>query len=590
MLILTGEVSSLYLLLSFILLANLAFAQDDKPNLIVIYTDEHNFRTIGAYRELLRRDQAFMWGNGVEVKTPHLDSLAKEGALLTNFYVVAPLCTPSRASFMTGLYPIATGASGNNDPLDSDMTTFAEILKKKRGYMTGYMGKWHLNGSTKPGFSHPTRKFGFTDTKYQFNRGHWKFLEDTGKEVKAYDWTDASYNKFKNTLDENFTTDFLFKRGIEFIKREKDTDKPFALMLSIPDPHGPHDVREPYKSMYKNFRFDIPYSGTAALTKSPALPSWSAINFELEESNELLRSLKDNEGIYRDYFAMVKCIDDNVGKLMNVLKNNGLDRNTIVVFTSDHGDLMGEHAKTNKGRPYQTSAGVPFIIRYPREIPAGKVIKTAYSSIDFVPTILGLMNVDDPGVEFHGIDGSSELRQSSNDSNDSQIRFITDNPKNKKWAAAVKNRYKLVVSKGDYPWLFDLERDPNEIYNYFDQSNYTSVAKEMQDALYHEILDQDFPIKAYKEMFWDKPACWDLKDELPYWRKRVCRNLRERNYEAGCQYRSISKFCPVVCKKCCEDSPGVMWLDKELKSCNELTNSCWREKVQRFCPSTCDAC
>ena len=86
--------------------------------------------------------------------------------------------------------------------------------------------------------------------------------------------------------------------------------------------------------MYKNFKFDIPYSGTAALTKSPALPAWSAINFELEQSNELLRSLKDNEGIYRDYFAMVKCIDDNVGKLMNVLKNNGLDQNTIVVFTS----------------------------------------------------------------------------------------------------------------------------------------------------------------------------------------------------------------------------------------------------------------
>ena len=120
-----------------VLSSSLVFAQEDKPNLIIIYTDEHNFRTIGAYRDILRRDQAFIWGNGSAVKTPHLDSLAKEGALLTNFYVVAPLCTPSRASFMTGLYPIATGASGNNDPLDTDMTTFAEILKKKKGYMTG---------------------------------------------------------------------------------------------------------------------------------------------------------------------------------------------------------------------------------------------------------------------------------------------------------------------------------------------------------------------------------------------------------------------------------------------------------------------
>jgi arylsulfatase A-like enzyme len=86
--------------------------------------------------------------------------------------------------------------------------------------------------------------------------------------------------------------------------------------------------------MYSNLKFDIPFSGAMALQKTPALPSWSAMNFELEESNELIRSLRENEGIYRDYFAMVKCIDDNVGKLMSNLKKNGLDQNTIVVFTS----------------------------------------------------------------------------------------------------------------------------------------------------------------------------------------------------------------------------------------------------------------
>ena len=179
-------------------------------------------------------------------------------------------------------------------------------------------------------------------------------------------------------------------------------------------------------------------------------------------------------------------------------------------------------------------AGVPFIIRYPKKIPAGKVIRTAYSSIDFAPTILSLMNVGDPGVSFHGIDGSGELEAPvSAPSNDNQIRFITDNPKNKKWAAAVRNRYKLVVSKGDYPWLLDLERDPNELNNYLGQANYTSVAQELSDALYDEILQQDFPVKVHNEMFWSKPACWDLKDQLQFWRKRLCQNLNDGKYEIG---------------------------------------------------------
>lgn len=110
---------------------------NDKPNLVVVYTDEHNYRTIGAYRELLSKEHAELWGDGVVVETPHLDRLAHEGAIFTSMYTVAPLCTPSRASFMTGLYPKATGAWLNHNAMDPDMTTWAEILKQKKGYHTG---------------------------------------------------------------------------------------------------------------------------------------------------------------------------------------------------------------------------------------------------------------------------------------------------------------------------------------------------------------------------------------------------------------------------------------------------------------------
>jgi Arylsulfatase A and related enzymes len=125
------------ILTCFIFILNVVFAQvPERPNLVVVYTDEHNFRTIGAYRELLGKSLSELWGDGVVVETPNLDRLAHEGCMFTSFYTVAPLCTPSRASFMTGLYPKATGAWLNNNAMDPNMTTWAEILQQN-GYHTG---------------------------------------------------------------------------------------------------------------------------------------------------------------------------------------------------------------------------------------------------------------------------------------------------------------------------------------------------------------------------------------------------------------------------------------------------------------------
>ena len=127
-----------------------------QPNLLIIHTDEHNFRTLGCYREQLSDDQAFVWGKGVKVDTPHIDSIAHDGALCTSYYAASPVCTPSRASFISGLYPEATGSPVNDMPLNDGLVTFAEILKS-RGYSTSYVGKWHLDGDAKPGFA-PRRK------------------------------------------------------------------------------------------------------------------------------------------------------------------------------------------------------------------------------------------------------------------------------------------------------------------------------------------------------------------------------------------------------------------------------------------------
>ena len=121
------------------LLPGLLWARQ-KPNVIIIQTDEHNLRTLGCYRELMSEDQAYVWGKGNKVETPHIDSLAKDGLICTNYFASSPVCTPSRASWVSGLYPQATGSPSNNHPLDDSIVTFAEVLLK-RGYATSYLGK-----------------------------------------------------------------------------------------------------------------------------------------------------------------------------------------------------------------------------------------------------------------------------------------------------------------------------------------------------------------------------------------------------------------------------------------------------------------
>jgi len=155
----------------FALLIGKVDAQNKKqPNLIIIHTDEHNLRTLGCYRQTMSDEQAYMWGKHTIVETPNIDQLANEGALCENWYASSPVCTPSRASMISGLYPIATGSHRNDLPLKDELVSFAHILKNN-GYSTSYVGKWHLDGDAKPGFA-PERQFGFTDNRYMINRGH----------------------------------------------------------------------------------------------------------------------------------------------------------------------------------------------------------------------------------------------------------------------------------------------------------------------------------------------------------------------------------------------------------------------------------
>ncbi len=436
---------------------------DERPfNLLVIMTDEHNFRTLGCYRRLLPKSQALMWGPAV-VETPQLDWLAEEGAICTSFYATTPVCSPSRAALLSGRYPQNTPVVTNNIPLADDVVTFAELLLR-RGYATGYAGKWHLDGPGKPQWA-PRRKFGFQDNRFMFNRGHWKQLEITaaGPRVAARNQAGVPSYSVEGATQKSFTTDFLADRTVEFITAHRD--QPFCYMVSIPDPHGPDTVRAPYDTMYAEQTYTQPRS---ARKPTAGLPSWG-------------RKAQGGYDMAR-YYGMVKCIDDNVGKILAALRSQQLLERTIVVFTSDHGDLRGEHHRHNKGVPYEASARVPFLIYFPGKIAPGTVVPQALGSVDFLPTMMSLLGCATAGQE-EGRDAAALFTRPGDQGDWTDVAFLRGTGKQQGWLTVVSDRYKLVYSPVDPPWLFDLERDADEVTNFFQHAGYRQIVQQLSRQL-----------------------------------------------------------------------------------------------------------
>ena len=351
-----------------------AFAETQPMNLLIIQTDEHHFSTLGCY-------------GGTIVKTPHIDWIAENGALCTSFYATTPVCSPSRASLVSGLYPQKTPVTTNNIPLDDSIVTFAELLKR-RGYATGYAGKWHLDGNGKPQWA-PKRKFGFNDNRFMFNRGHWKKLVDMpdGPQVGAKNKQGKPSYDVNGADEKTFATDWLCDKAIDFVNA--NSKQPFCYMVSLPDPHGPNTVRAPYDTMYADVNVPIPMT---LIRKPEQIPAWGK---PAGVKPEQLRKLM------RNYYGMVKCIDDNVGKILETLRSHKLLDRTIVVFTSDHGDLCGEHGRLNKGVPYEGSARIPFLVYCPGRVKPGTVVDAALGTVDFLPTVMNL--IGSPVV--HKVDG-----------------------------------------------------------------------------------------------------------------------------------------------------------------------------------------
>jgi len=254
---------------------------------------------------------------------------------------------------------------------------------------------------------------------------------------------------------------------------------------------------------------------------------------------------------------------------------------------------MGEHGLYNKGSPYKTSAGVPFIIRFPRNITEGKVVETAFTSPDFAPTILSIMGIDHSDVNFQGIDGSGHVLNSEDGlinkkDKKEQKRFIYGGT----WASIVDDRYKLVLSNTDEPYLFDLKKNPSETINfYFKNSKYKRKAESLGWRLMKAMKKYHF--KRNSTVFLDKPPCQDSKDQIPHLLHRVCDDLLLDKYKNKCKLKDVSNFCPNTCSgSCCKDSTGTHVRTLKWKKCKNITRErdCKNESVQKFCPLKCNVC
>src|SRR5688572_1767831 len=331
----------------------------DKPNIVFIIADQW-------------RAQAFGFAGDPNVKTPHLDRFERECVNFTQAVSGQPVCTPARASLLTGQRPLTHGLFINDVPLKSEAVTLAEVLSAA-GYATGCIGKWHVDGRGRSNFIPRERRQGFE---------YWKVLECTHAYNNSFYYSDGpeklkweGYDAIAQTRDAN-----------AYIKSQAQSGRPFLLWLAWGPPHNPYETapakyREMYEAEKLQFRGNVP-------------PEVEA------------RTRKDLAG----YYAHCSALDDCFGELLGTLRATGLEENTLIVFTSDHGDMLGSHALIRKQKPYEESVRVPMLFRLPAKLGVKpKRVDGAINTEDVMPTLLRLCNLPAPeGVE--GLDFGPYLR------------------------------------------------------------------------------------------------------------------------------------------------------------------------------------
>ncbi len=422
------------------------FAQSSKPNLVFVFSDQQSSDMLGCY------------GNE-QIKTPNIDKLASEGVRFKTCVSSNPVCSPFRAMLLTGQHTLQNGVFTNDiKVITDDIVPFGQALKNA-GYRTGYVGKWHLlGGDRNRGVPAGPDRLGF-DTFLTNN-----CMLDFSPEAAFYFNEKGEREKF-NKWEVYGQTDQV----LDFI--DEEDDQPFAIVVSY---HAPHDQGA------------ARYGGPRFKTIPELMDLYDPDSISLRPNTEWIAghwgsSFEEIRADYHGYYAMCSGIDRAMGQIVEALKEKGVYENTIIVYTSDHGDLLHSHQRPwAKSFPEDASCRVPLIVSYPKEAEQGKVSSTLVGTLDLMPTLLGLMEVDIP-EQCVGAD----LSMSITGKEDILVESVPLFYYGPNWRGVFTERYTFAFDdmneNDDYSFnvLYDRNVDPYQQHNLFYNPNYTVVRQEM---------------------------------------------------------------------------------------------------------------
>lgn len=444
-------------LISFILVA----CKKEKPNVVFILTDQW-------------RASAFGYAGNKIVRTPYIDRLADESVNFTNAVSVCPVCTPYRASLLTGRYPTSTGMFVNDIYLPDEEVCMAEIYREA-GYGTAYIGKWHLDGHGREDNVDPERRQGFDywkglECSHDYNR--MPYYENRDPQKKYWD----GYSTFAESNDAQ-----------QYLEKHSKDKNPFLLFVSFATPHFPHiTAPQEFKDLYP----------VSQLKLDPNVP-------------DSLKEIVFTE--LQGYYAHCTATDKAIGDLLDKIEALGLSKNTIVVFTSDHGEMMGAHGRLpfRKQLAWEESAHIPFLVRLPgMDQDQASEISSPLTTPDILPSLLGLCGITIPG-SIEGRDLSSEIKAPATQK-DRAALFMSVCPfdvnyPDKEYRAIRTSRYTYARTPEGPFMLFDDLQDPWQLNNLADKPEASEIQEDLDSQLKNELLhihDENFKTRDFYLKRW----------------------------------------------------------------------------------------
>lgn len=445
-------------------------ASSRPPNLLFIVTDDQRWDAIGL-------------GGSRHLRTPNMDRLGQEGVYFRNAFCTTSLCSPSRASILSGLYAHAHGVVNNFTEYPEELASFPRVLQT-RGYDTAYVGKWHMgedNDEPRPGFDW-----------FVTHKGQGQYFD-----------TEFNFNGERRQVVPGYYTTVVTDMAEEWLKRPRDENRPWCLMIGHKAPHSFYYPEPKYENAFEHAR--VPYPETAfMLDDKPAwirdrLYTWHGIYGPLfawrqEFPDDSPEAVKDFEAMTRAYWATLLSVDDSVGRLYALLEQRGELDNTIIVFISDNGILNGEHGMVDKRTAHEPSIRIVQVVRYPGLTPPDqpKVIEQQVLTVDLAPSLLELCDAS-PLRNIHGQSWVRLVQRGDRGWRRSWLYYYnyeeqfpyTPNVRSVRTDTWKYTRYPHGDGGPDrhLAELYNIEFDPEERYNLIDRPQYASVVRRMQREL-----------------------------------------------------------------------------------------------------------